>query len=152
MRSESDGDTGADVIFGDKSAEYLSVEIPTRKPPEEFSVEERRAEILESITDLGHPSRLNQTELAERYGVSQPMIHKDLNAIADSVADRIGDRHELEIESVFRRSITGLLEDQEWRKAAQTAKDYAGWMNEQTEIQELREDVELLKEVTDHDL
>ena len=152
MRSESDGDTGAGVILGDDSPAYLSVEIPTTKPPEEFSVEERRAEILESITQLGHPSRLNQTELAQRYGVSQPMIHKDLNAIADSVADRIGERHELEIQSVFRRAITGLLEEGEWRKAAQTANDYAGWMHDQTEIQELREDVELLKEVTDHDL
>jgi predicted DNA-binding protein (UPF0251 family) len=151
MNSEPADSTEPSVIFGDNSTEYVSVQIPATKPPEEFSVEERRAEIFKSITQLGHPSRLNQTELAERYGVSQPMIHKDLNAIADSVADRLGDRHELEIESVFRRSIRGLLEEGEWRKAAQTAKDYAGWMNEQTEIQELREDVELLKEVTEYD-
>lgn len=152
MNSESVGDTENAVIFGDNPPEYSTVEIPTTKPREEFSVEERRAELLAIITDLGHPSLLNQTELAEEYGVSQPMIHKDLDAIADSVAERLGDRHELEIETVFRRSIRGLIEDEDWRKAAQTAKDYAGWMNEQTEIQELREDVEFLKEVTEHDL
>lgn len=143
--------TGEEVMFGDSTPDYGDVPVPTRTPREEFSAEERRAEILQIITELGHPSRVNQTELADRYGVSQPMIHKDLDAIADHVAARVGDRHELEIESVFQRSIKGLLNDEEWRKAARTAKDYADWMSERTEIEEIREKLELLEEATDID-
>lgn len=142
---------GEQVMFGDNSASYADVPIPSTKPREEFSAEERRAEILDIITQLGHPSRVNQTELAGRYGVSQPMIHKDLDAIADHVAARVGERHELEIESVFQRSIQGLLDDEEWRKAARTAKDYADWMTERSDIEDLRDELELLKEATDID-
>ncbi len=148
---ETDGG-GEGVMFGDNTPDYADVRIPTTKPREEFSVEERRAEILQVITELGHPSMVNQTELAGRYGVSQPMIHKDLDAIAEHVSARIGERHELEIESVFRRSIKGLLNDEEWRKAARTAKDYAEWMDTRAEIEELREDVDMLKTLIDSDI
>jgi hypothetical protein len=146
-----DASGGEAVIFGDTPPTYTDVRIPTTKPREEYTAEERRAELYRIITELGHPSRINQTELAERYGVSQPMIHKDLDAIADSVAARVGDRHELEIESVFRRSITGLLDEEEWRKAARTAEDYADWMTERSDLEDLREELELLKEATDYD-
>jgi predicted DNA-binding protein (UPF0251 family) len=138
-----------EVMSGYETPAFATVDIPTTKPPAEFSTEERRAALLRSITDLGHPSMLNQTEAAERYGVSQPMISKDLDVLADHVADRLGDRHELEIESVFRRSIRGLLEEEEWRKAAQTAGDYADWMTERSDLEALREELDLLKEATD---
>jgi predicted XRE-type DNA-binding protein len=142
-------DAAGEVMSGYETPAFATVDIPTTKPPEEFSTEERRAALLRSITDLGHPSMLNQTEAAERYGVSQPMISKDLDVLADHVADRLGDRHELEIESVFRRSIRGLLEEEEWRKAAQTAGDYADWMTERSDLEALREELDLLKEATD---
>lgn len=138
------------VMFGDTEPDYAGVEIPATKPPAEFTVEERRAELLQIITQAGHPSRVNQTELAERYGVTQPMIHKDLDVLSEHVRGRVGDRHELEIESVFRRSIQGLLDDEEWRKAAQTAKDYSDWMTERSDLEDLQEELELIKQATRH--
>lgn len=149
-RQALDTDTNG-VIFGDNPPDYAGVDVPATKPREEFSVEERRAELLGIITQLGHPSRVNQTELADRYGVSQPMIHKDLNELADHVSGRVGDRHDLEIESVFRRSIQGLLDEEEWRKAAQTAADYSEWMTQRSDIDDLREEVELLKQAANID-
>lgn len=140
-----------DVISGNDSPDYAGVEVPATKPPSEFSVEERRAELLQIITQAGHPSMVNQTELADRYGVSQPMIHKDIDALADDVRERLGEHHDLEIESVFRRSLRGLLNDEEWRKAAQTAKDYSDWVQQRQDLQELREELELLKQATDSD-
>lgn len=150
-RQSLDQTEDGSVMFGDNSPDYSGVEIPSTKPSTDFSVEERRAELLQIITELGHPSRVNQTELADRYGVSQPMIHKDLNALADHVQDRLGDRHELEIESVFRRSIKGLLDEGEWRKAAQTAKDYSDWMTDRSDLEELQEEIELLKRTANID-
>lgn len=138
---------GDGVIASYDTPAFVTTDVPTQKPREEFTAAERRAEIAEIITQLGHPTMVNQTELAERYGVSQPQIHKDINRIAEHAADTLGDGHELEVESVFRRSIRGLLNDEEWRKAAKTAKDYADWINDRTDIEDLREEVEFLKQV-----
>jgi transcriptional antiterminator len=140
-----------EVVAGYDEPAFATVGVPTEKPREEYTAAERRAEIDDIITDLGHPSLVNQTELAQRYGVSQPQIHKDIQVIAEYAANSVGDQHELEVESVFRRSIRGLLEDEEWRKAARTAKDYADWMNDRSDIEELREELDLLKQATDFD-
>jgi len=148
MTEPQAGSADGAVMVGNEPPGYVGVDVPATKPPEEFSVEERRAELLRIITDHGHPSMVNQTELADRYGVSQPMIHKDIDAIAGDVEARLGEHHELEIESVFRRSIKGLLEEEEWRKAARTAKDYSDWMADRTEIEELQEELELIKKAT----
>lgn len=145
------GSKSDEVMLGDTAPNYSGIDIPATKPRDEFTVEERRAELLEIITQVGHPSRVNQTELAERYGVTQPMIYKDLDALSEHVRDRLGDRHELEIESVFRRSIKGLLDEEEWRKAAQTAKDYSDWLSERGEIEDLRKEVDMLKTATGFD-
>jgi hypothetical protein len=139
----------SEVISGYETPDYAGVDVPATKPPEQFTAEERRAALLRSITDLGHPSMINQTEAAERYGVSQPMISKDLDVLADHVAERLGDRHDLEVESVFRRSIRGLLEEQEWRKAARTAKEYADWMTDRGELEEIQDELELIKQALD---
>lgn len=138
-----------DVIAGNETPVFAVTEIPSKKPMEDFSAAERRADIARIITDLGHPSMVNQSELAERYGVSQPQISKDIDAIAEYAEQSLGDRHELEIGSVFRRSLEGLLNEGEWRKAARTAKDYSEWMTERSDIAEIREQLELLKQATD---
>jgi len=49
--------------------DYGSVEIPS-KPPTEFTYHERRADLLQQVRDLGTPDAINQTEAADRYGVS----------------------------------------------------------------------------------
>jgi len=48
-------------------------------------------------------------------------------------------------ESVFQRSIVALLEEGEYRKAAQTVKDWNEWLTERKELDELAEELELLK-------
>lgn len=58
--------------------DYDSVAVPS-EPPSEYSYVERRAELLQQVRETGHPSRLNQRELAERYDVSQQQISKDFD-------------------------------------------------------------------------
>ena len=70
---------------------YETVDIPAT-PPSEFTYHERRADLLQQVSDLGHPSMINQVEAAERYGVSQQQISKDLDRIAESVHEHIVDR------------------------------------------------------------
>jgi len=130
--------------------DYSTVDIPS-KPPSEFTYHERRAEILQQVRDLGHPSMVHQGELAERYGVSQQQISKDLARIAESVRTHITDRDSraFAIDSILRRSIRGLLDEDEYRKAAQTAVDYDEWIREQYEAEEFAARLDRLEDAVD---
>ncbi len=136
------------VVESSNQPNYAAIEIPS-KPPTEYNHVERRAELLQQVHDLGHPSMIHQGEAAERYGVSQQQISKDLDRIAEYVEENLGARHELSIDAVFQRSIRGLLEEGEYRKAARTAKDYDEWVTGRTDLEEIREQLEFLKEVHD---
>lgn len=140
----------AQAIGGD-SVDYSAIEIPT-KAPSDFDATERKADLLKQIQDLGHPSALPpQRELGERYGVSQQQISRDLDDIADFVSENLGRRRDLVTESVFQRSITALLEQGEYRKAAQTVKDWNDWLTDRKELDELAEELDLLKDAVGWD-
>ena len=126
---------------------YETVDIPAT-PPSEFTYHERRADLLQQVRDLGHPSMINQVEAAERYGVSQQQISKDLDRIAESVHEHIvdRDRRAFTVDAVVQRSIRGLLEEGEYRQAARTAMEWDDWLTEFHDLDELAEDVERLKE------
>jgi predicted transcriptional regulator len=89
---------------------------------------------------------VHQGEAADRYGVSQQQISKDLDRIAEFVGDRLGARHELTIDAVFQRSIQGLLEEGDYRKAAQTAKEYDEWVTDRTDLEEMQDQLEFLEQ------
>lgn len=111
--------------------DYSAVDLPS-KDPTDFSYVERRAELLQRVKEAGEPSVLNQTELADTFGVSQQQISKDLNRLAGHVRERMidRDRRAFVVENVVRRSIRGLLNEEEYRKAAQTAMDYDDWIHD----------------------
>jgi hypothetical protein len=133
------------VVGGSNQPDYAAANIPP-KPPAEYDHVERRAELLQQVRDLGHPSMIHQGEAAERYGVSQQQISKGLDRIAEHVEENLGARHELTIDAVFQRSIEGLLEEGEYRKAARTAKDYDEWVTGRTDLEEIQEQLEFLKD------
>lgn len=128
--------------------DYATVEVPTTKPPEEFTYQERRADLLRQIRDLGHPSMINQTEAAERYGVSQSQISKDLDRLAESVREHVVDRDHraFTVDSVVRRAIQGLLAEEEYRKAAKTAIEWDDWVTEFHDLEKLHEKVSELEQ------
>lgn len=138
MPSAQQTDRDSDVVSSSNQPNYAAIEIPT-KPPTEYSYAERRAELLQQIQDLGHPSLINQTEEADRYGVSQQQISKDLDRIGEYVTETLGERRDLVTESVYHRSIQGLLEEGEYRKAAQTVTEWNEWLRERKDLEELRE-------------
>ena len=138
--------TGRSSVVGSSNQpDYAAVSIPS-KPPTEYDHVERRTELLQQVRDLGHPSMIHQGEAAERYGVTQQQISKDLDRIAEYVEENLGARHELTIDAVFQRSMEGLLEEGEYRKAARTAKDYDEWVTSRTDLEEIQEQFEFLKD------
>lgn len=133
------------------SPDYAS-DVPTTKPPEEFTYQERRADLLTQVRDLGAPSMLNQSEEAERYGVSQQQISKDLDRISESVREHLTDRDRraLALDSVMQRSVVGLLRNEEWRAAARTMMQYQEFLQDWSDVERLEAELEELRaEVTE---
>jgi transcriptional antiterminator len=126
--------------------DYLSVDLPS-KPPEEYDYRERRARLLQLITEHGHPDAINQTKMADRFGVTQQQISKDIKRIGEYIHGRVLDRNRraMIVQSVSQRAIRGLLEDGDYRKAAKTAMEYDEWATEFIELSEMAAEIEQLK-------
>ena len=137
--------TDKSVVDSSNQPNYDALDVPT-KPPTEYSYVERRSELLQQIRDLGHPSLINQTQEAERYGVSQQQISKDLDRLAEYIDASLGDRRELVTEAVYHRAIQGLLEEGEYRKAARTVSDWNEWIDNHQNLAELEARLERLEE------
>jgi len=125
---------------GTGAVDYSAIDYPD-KPRTEWHYTHRRAELLELLRETGHPGDLNQTELADRYGVTQQQISKDLDRLGEYVRATVNDdRRALVVDSVIQRSIRGMLEEGDYRKAARTALEWDEWCSE-TDLQ-TGEDVE----------
>lgn len=125
---------------------YESVGVPTEKEPSEYTYAERRAEILALIEEAGHPRRVNQNRLADRYGCTKQNISKDMKALAGYVDETLGDRRKLTTQTTVERAIEGLLDEEEWRQAAKTALEYDEWIRENKDLEELMDRIAQLEE------
>jgi hypothetical protein len=124
--------------------DYRAIEVPNGKDPEDMTYAERRAEILDLIERRGSPRLVNGARLAERYGCTRHNIYNDLEKLAEWADDTQGARETLEGEALYWRCIQGLLEDEEYRKAAQTLSDYHDWLRT-NDLEDLLERVEALE-------
>lgn len=126
--------------------DYRAVEIPTGKDPESYTYHERRAELLGFIEAAGSPRLLNFAAYGRRYGVSREQIRKDVERLGEYMNDASDtDASTLEGEAFLWRCCRELLEDGEYRKAAQTYLDLEEWRR-LGDLEELLERVEALEE------
>lgn len=120
--------------------DYRAVEIPPDKPPTEYTYAQRRAELLQQVIEAGHPRAINQTELADRYGVSQQQVSKDMDRLSEFVAEHVGSDHRFILESVYHGAMLNLVEEGEYFKAVQVARWWGEWLADvgamQTEARE----------------
>ena len=140
------GKMDSSVVPDCDQPDYSAVDLPS-KDRKEYSYVERRAELLQLIEEAGHPAALNQTELAEQYGVSQQQISKDFDRLAKHVRARFDDRDRrgFVVDSVVNRAIRGLLEEGEYRKAAKTAIELDEWKTDFADLTRLHEKVSELE-------
>lgn len=129
--------------------DYSAIEAPTTKPQSEYTYTERRADLLQIVEDVGHPAAINQAELADRYDVDQSTISRDLDRLEEFIRERIGKRRDLEVETVFKRAITGLLEQEEYAKAARAAEKYDEFLDRRIETLEFRQRLGRLEEAAE---
>ena len=140
------------VVESSSEPDYSAVDLPA-KDRTAYSWVERRVELLQLVEEAGHPSALNQTELAERYGVSQQQISKDFDRLASYVHDTIvdRDRRALAVNAVVTRAIRGLLDEGEYRKAAKTAMERDEWLTEFHDIDQMHERLERIERQQERD-
>lgn len=124
--------------------DYSAVNVPS-KPPTEYSYVERRAELLQQVIDLGHPDAINQTEVSERYDVSQQQISRDLDRLAEYIEESLGERRDLVTEAVYKRAVRELFEQDEPYKAWKVTREWNEWLVERKDLKELAEKVDALE-------
>lgn len=109
---------------------YEEIEIPGDKNPRNYSYAERRAEIYHELKEAGHPSILNQSELAERYGVSQPTISKDMKKIREYRREHAGKQTISITEFVAEKAVRELINEGDYYNALKAQLDYNDWLFE----------------------
>ena len=144
MTQTQQTDDAETVVESSTQPDYSAI-TPSGKAPTEYSYAERRAEILQQIEDLGHPSALNQTELADRYAVSQQQISKDLDRLDEYVRGRLGRRRDLEIGSVLQACMTGALEEGDYNAARKAATAYDEYLDRRIDTLEFKQRIEALE-------
>lgn len=107
--------------------DYASVNVDEDKPPEEYHYTERRAEIFRFVEQSGSPARINQSQLAERYGVTQGQISQDMDALGEFVDEALGQRAKLTTRSMFKRVVDELLDADDWRATKAAWEVVAEW-------------------------
>jgi hypothetical protein len=131
--------------------DYDSVEVPPDRSTEDYHYTHRRAEILRLLREAGHPRVLNQARLARRYGCTRQNIANDIDVLGEYVDRTLGSRRILTTKIVYDWSIKTLIEREEPRKAAQTAKELNEWIEGREDIQELREEIDDLRAMIEGD-
>lgn len=69
-----------------ESTDYFEITPPEDLRPEEYSAKERRAELLNTISEKGHID-LNLTKQGKRFDVSHAQIHNDLKVLRKFIVD-----------------------------------------------------------------
>lgn len=85
--------------------DYHTIRIPEDKDPSDYKWPERRAEILQIIERRGDPHTVNQTALADRYGVTQSQISKDIKKLGEHVRTSLGNKAEMTAWAAFKAAL-----------------------------------------------
>lgn len=110
--------------------DYSQVPIPEQTPPEEYTYNERRAEILQLIERKGHPWGFNYTQLGERYGVTRQQIAKDFDRLKDWYGDRIGEDSLTASDLAYRRIVQEHMDNGDLEKARRALDSWNGWLQD----------------------
>lgn len=136
----------------DLAPEYDAVEIPPDKPTENYHYTERRADLLARLREKGTPVNLpSQSDLATQYGVSQSVISRDFDLLAEYIESSLGKRHVMTTQAAFDRALAGALAEEQWEAASRIADRRASWVRERTILHRLDEKLDQLIGEFDND-
>jgi len=108
--------------------DYSQIPVPEDKPADEYTYNERRAEILEMMEHKGHPWGFNKARLARRYGVDRKMIYKDFDRVKEWYRDRIGEDAKESSELAYKRIVQEHMDNDNFDKARKALDSWNGWL------------------------
>ena len=115
--------------------DYRAVNVPTDKPPSEYTYVERRAETLKLIEQAGHPRAINQTRLADRYDVSQGQISQDVDRLRSFIVENIdSDTVDSITETVYQKSVQELMSNGEYKDAVKAVESWNDWLMDRGKV------------------
>jgi hypothetical protein len=117
----------------DNLPDYSTVKVPEGKPASEYTHHERRADLLRRCITAGSPYAVNQSDQADRYGVSRATVCRDMKRLRESVDETLGNDAKLTARAVFERALLDLRNAEDWRasKAAfDMAMDWQEWLGD----------------------
>ena len=133
---------------------YHRVSIPDddETPYEDWTVNERRAYLLDKIVN-GHklPSDIARVDNAEKFGVSHPAIHTDIEILKRYMSNYQTADFESEAYTVFRQALDELREDDPY-KAVQVMEKWSEWLENRGEIEDESEETVSLKSSDDMEI
>lgn len=105
---------------------YKKVEPESTKPRPEYTWAERRAELNNLIESAGHHRKLerSQEELSNEFGVTQPTIWKDIQAVLEWRANNLGDNAEAELSILKTKAVQEKLDDSDAAAAYEIAAEH----------------------------
>ena len=115
----------------DNLPDYSAIEPPADTVPEKYSTHERRAALLRRIQEVGSPFAITQAREADRFGVHESTISRDMDRLRESVGEHLGDDAKLTTRVLFESITEELLDADDWRakKAAfDMAMDFNQWL------------------------
>jgi len=130
---------------------YINIKIKKGKHPKKYTYYERRYEILQLILEKGHPRAITQTQLADRYGVDQSMIHKDMKAIKSDISEMLIKDAKFTIHTVFNKVIRKGIDSPNLKDnyiAAQAAKAWYNWLMDIGAQSKVPEQVEMTGKIS----
>jgi hypothetical protein len=132
------------------STNYAAVSIPDDEPKENYHWTERRADILETIEQRGHPAAVSQTKLAKQYDVSESQISHDMDRLSEYIRDRLRDRSHraVVVDTVVQKCVQELMKDEQYRAAAKTALEWEEFASSFADLEELHDRVAALESDT----
>jgi len=110
--------------------DYSQIPIPDDTLTQDYTYNERRAEILKLIERKGHPWGFNYTQLGERYGVTRQQIAKDFDRLKDWYQDRIGEDATMSSDLAYRRIVQEHMDNGDYEKARRALDSWNGWLED----------------------
>lgn len=109
--------------------DYATLPIPD-KPKRELNHHERRSMLYNWLEQAGHPRNLerSQADIGKEFGVSQQQISKDIQAVKDSIGERIGEDAESKTQLVCESAVRNLMDDGDFERAAKLQLKYYDWL------------------------
>jgi len=125
-------------------ANYREINPPNDKPPEEYTVAERRAELFDAIERAGHYRNLQRSyrQLGKQYGVSHETIRKDINRVLEWKAENLSPHAKAELETLKTKAVQDLLDEGEVAAAYQVMSQHLRNLQAVGEVDKEPEQVE----------